>query len=949
MALVEVIDQLQRKNNPNLPVVTQARVVGGTGLIRADNAARDAIPAESREVGMEVKVLSPAAKFKLEANLTTWTEIIDTGFIPTSEKGAANGVAPLDANGFVPSIHIQNIFLNNSYVVADEAEMLALTTLTGDFAIREDDGNVYVKLNNSGPPSVIGDWAVLNSPGVSSVNGQTGAVSIDFTALLAFGASDAQFQAAVTGSDFAGVTNSAISTLQGRATSLETDQHNHSNKNLLDSLITSGDGLSYLGDNGDYVLLHTHTNKAAIDKVDDGGDGTLFLASDGVYKAIPGGVGEAPVDGATYGRKNAGWTNLADTYAPVSGGSGYWLTAGVSTLGGDFDLEGLGTYSVSLGRQAGLNELTNFSVFAKGVPAEALLRVYDNNSFDNDSSLTVAPTVITLMSTKSGGQQGTLILEDTGASFFGDEFVVEGFTNGHPYITINELNSPRNIELFSSSDSFGASVKAEGALRIGDITTIPVGTLTSGGLMYVSGTSLFFHGDDGVSHNLLLGLSPGGAEGNIQFNESSNFGANSTFNWDDSNNTFSAGPSMSHTEDPDFSQIMGEDISTIGIGSGKIRWSLITGDIMVFDNAGTARNMNNMFASGTGHTFRIANGSIGIFASSVYGSGNLIEPGFSGSDYQGTLLGGISNISRNGQQQISGQNVDALGMGAFVHGLGDATKKLMATGDYSVNFSSNTAAQTSGHGANANNSFIFGGIDHNIPATSDRSVIMGGSLIKAPAGIVDTVFMPKVRIGLGTGGALPTVGETHMLAYDNATGEIIRAALPGGGGGDVTKVGTPVNNQLAIWTGDGTVKGSSDADENVIVGRTRIDSRVTDVAHFSHFDQSGNTSYALSQLSDGETHLNAASGKQLLLSIDNGIHVTIAVGKVAISNSVNLEFGTSSGSKIGASTNQKFAFWNATPIVQPTHIADATDAASAITQLNALLAQFALLGLQASS
>ena len=31
----------------------------------------------------------------------------------------------------------------------------------------------------------------------------------------------------------------------------------------------------------------------------------------------------------------------------------------------------------------------------------------------------------------------------------------------------------------------------------------------------------------------------------------------------------------------------------------------------------------------------------------------------------------------------------------------------------------------------------------------------------------------------------------------------------GGGGGDVTKVGTPVNNQIGVWTGDGTIEGDT--------------------------------------------------------------------------------------------------------------------------------------------
>ncbi len=41
----------------------------------------------------------------------------------------------------------------------------------------------------------------------------------------------------------------------------------------------------------------------------------------------------------------------------------------------------------------------------------------------------------------------------------------------------------------------------------------------------------------------------------------------------------------------------------------------------------------------------------------------------------------------------------------------------------------------------------------------------------------------------------------------------------GGGGGDVTKVGTPVNNQIGVWTGDGTLEG----DANLIWDGSKLD------------------------------------------------------------------------------------------------------------------------------
>ena len=45
-----------------------------------------------------------------------------------------------------------------------------------------------------------------------------------------------------------------------------------------------------------------------------------------------------------------------------------------------------------------------------------------------------------------------------------------------------------------------------------------------------------------------------------------------------------------------------------------------------------------------------------------------------------------------------------------------------------------------------------------------------------------------------------------VLTRDTATGNAI-FKVAAGGGGDVTKVGTPVDNQVGVWTGDGTLEG----------------------------------------------------------------------------------------------------------------------------------------------
>lgn len=59
---------------------------------------------------------------------------------------------------------------------------------------------------------------------------------------------------------------------------------------------------------------------------------------------------------------------------------------------------------------------------------------------------------------------------------------------------------------------------------------------------------------------------------------------------------------------------------------------------------------------------------------------------------------------------------------------------------------------------------------------------------------------------------IDTIGALGTPLYVlriNAAGDDVEWAAAGAGTGDVTKVGTPVNNQIGVWTGDGTIEGDS--------------------------------------------------------------------------------------------------------------------------------------------
>lgn len=239
---------------------------------------------------------------------------------------------------------------------------------------------------------------------------------------------------------------------------------------------------------------------------------------------------------------------------------------------------------------------------------------------------------------------------------------------------------------------------------------------------------------------------PVGNDGDIQFKTGTLLDADPDFNYDKANNVVLQARNYSNTSAGTNidSWISGDDIQIIGAGTGRLAWTIIAGDVFVFDNGGTFRSFANGFVTGTGQTVRIANGAFGVFSSNMWGSANLIEPANAG-NYVYSMVGGASNISRNSYQMVSGANADVLGIGAWVHGSGGAVKNRV-DGDWGVLLSSNTGAQTAGHGVLADYSVIIGGVDHNIPADSHYSVILGGQALKMPAATEDTVMLKDLLV-----------------------------------------------------------------------------------------------------------------------------------------------------------------------------------------------------------
>ena len=132
---------------------------------------------DSTSTTSSVLASTPTAT-KAAFDLATTANATANAAIPLAQKAAANGVATLDSSGLVPSNQLPAIAITNTFVVASQAAMLALTAQTGDVAIRTDLSQSFIL--TADPASTLANWQQLLSPpdAVTSVDGRVGAVTL---------------------------------------------------------------------------------------------------------------------------------------------------------------------------------------------------------------------------------------------------------------------------------------------------------------------------------------------------------------------------------------------------------------------------------------------------------------------------------------------------------------------------------------------------------------------------------------------------------------------------------------------------------------------------------------------------------------------------------------------------------------------------------------------------
>ena len=104
--------------------------------------------------------------------------LIDGITLTTTGGASSSGIAVLNNEGLIPQAQIPALAITDTFVTASEVAMLALTAQVGDVAVRTDLNKSFILKTE--PATSLVNWQELLTPTdtVTSVNGQTGAITI---------------------------------------------------------------------------------------------------------------------------------------------------------------------------------------------------------------------------------------------------------------------------------------------------------------------------------------------------------------------------------------------------------------------------------------------------------------------------------------------------------------------------------------------------------------------------------------------------------------------------------------------------------------------------------------------------------------------------------------------------------------------------------------------------
>jgi len=159
---VATLDGSSKLTSSQLPAIAESDVTGLTSDLASKIASSEkgaasgvaTLDGSSKLTSSQLPAIAESAVTNLTTDLAAK--------IASSEKGANSGVATLDSSGKLTGSQVPAIAITDTFVVASQSAMLALTAQTGDVAVRTDLSKCYILKGTD--PTTLSEWQELLTP-----------------------------------------------------------------------------------------------------------------------------------------------------------------------------------------------------------------------------------------------------------------------------------------------------------------------------------------------------------------------------------------------------------------------------------------------------------------------------------------------------------------------------------------------------------------------------------------------------------------------------------------------------------------------------------------------------------------------------------------------------------------------------------------------------------------
>lgn len=560
---------------------------------------------------------------------------------------------------------------------------------------------------------------------------------------------------------------------------------------------------------------------ATVGALTDGDKGDITVSSSGTVWNIDAGVvgvtelsATGTPSSSTYLRGDNTWATVAGLSdgdkgdITVSGSGATWtIDNGVVSLAKMADMATdsfLGRDTAGTGAPEVLSVATARTLLGLGSAAYVATDLADLNEATIESAIDTLANLTSI-------QGRTVTLADAGAdAVFGWDDSANAYVN----LTAADARTALGLIAGGTGDIW---VEKAGDTMTGPLV-MTVGTSTGTTSLDITGTQTATSSGSTVFTNFTQTIAPASNSSNTfrSLNMSNTPNAASGVTISQINGARIEGASLGATNDGTITTVIGADVYGILTRSTSVAAGSVTEAIGIraYGNSrpsGTSTVTGSTIAGG----WFYPTSSSGLTFTNQYGiriepgtAGNTITNAY-GADIQGQTRGSTSNIglrvglSSGATTNAAIQLSDTTGVvgGGLLFGT-ETTLHRSAANVLTLNGDLVVSDEAYGVGWNGSlevptKNAIYDKIEA-IPALTDGDK---GDITVSGSGTVWSI--DAATIGLTELSATGTPSASTYLRGDNTWATIA-------GGGDVTKVGTPSNNQMAVWTGDGTLEGTSD-------------------------------------------------------------------------------------------------------------------------------------------